>query len=198
MNHVRNGVSTASGFLNSPFFSTSFKNKMHWIQLTLVLTIIILSGVRIAIKPGSMPMTRSDTMAIAMGAKTIVVISYQLLTTHVSSLRRWRSLKAYLILNSLEVVFWLAVVFLTAQGMSRFCQGGYCGVSVVMVILAVIVANFSLWTAVVSQKLRREEKYAAQPELPSYQGQTQISSNKSLTHSQMYHHPTTQTIHPHT
>lgn len=74
------------------------------------------------------------------GAKTIVVISYQLLTTHVSSLRRWRSLKAYLILNSLEVVFWLAVVFLTAQGMSRFCQGGYCGVSVVMVILAVIVA----------------------------------------------------------
>lgn len=161
MNHVRNGVSTASGFLNSPFFSTSFKNKMHWIQLTLVLTIIILSGVRIAIKPGSMPMTRSDTMAIAMvcflslsllppmnailicnpqGAKTIVVISYQLLTTHVSSLRRWRSLKAYLILNSLEVVFWLAVVFLTAQGMSRFCQGGYCGVSVVMVILAVIVA----------------------------------------------------------
>lgn len=66
MNHVRNGVSTASGFLNSPFFSTSFKNKMHWIQLTLVLTIIILSGVRIAIKPGSMPMTRSDTMAIAM------------------------------------------------------------------------------------------------------------------------------------
>ncbi|TIA05709.1 hypothetical protein D6C81_10350 [Aureobasidium pullulans] len=184
MNHVRNGVSTASGFLNSPFFSTSFKNKMHWIQLTLVLTIIILSGVRIAIKPGSMPMTRSDTMAIAMGAKTIVVISYQLLTTHVSSLRRWRSLKAYLILNSLEVVFWLAVVFrlavvfLTAQGMSRFCQGGYCGVSVVMVILAVIVANFSLWTAIVSQKLRREEKYAAQPELPSYQGQTQISSNK--------------------
>ncbi|THY11789.1 hypothetical protein D6D02_05552 [Aureobasidium pullulans] len=178
MNHVRNGVCTASGFLNSPFFSTSFKNKMHWIQLTLVLTIIILSGVRIAIKPGSMPMTRSDTMAIAMGAKTIVVISYQLLTTHVSSLRRWRSLKAYLILNSLEVVFWLAVVFLTAQGMSRFCQGGYCGVSVVMVILAVIVANFSLWTAIVSQKLRREEKYAAQPELPSYQGQTQISSNK--------------------
>ncbi|CAC9887945.1 unnamed protein product, partial [Aureobasidium pullulans] len=178
MNHVRNGVSTASGFLNSPFFSTSFKNKMHWIQLTLVLTIIILSGVRIAIKPGSMPMTRSDTMAIAMVSKTIVVISYQLLTTHVSSLRRWRSLKAYLILNSLEVVFWLAVVFLTAQGMSRFCQGGYCGVSVVMVILAVIVANFSLWTAIVSQKLRREEKYAAQPELPSYQGQTQISSNK--------------------
>ena len=136
MGYIQNAASSASAFLSSPFFSTSFKNKMHWIQLTLVVVIIILTGIRISIKPSSMPVTRSDTLAIVMGIKTIVVISYQLLTTHVSKLRRWRNLKVYLVINSMEVVFWFVVVIITGMGMSRYCQGAYCGLSVLMLFIA--------------------------------------------------------------
>jgi hypothetical protein len=135
MGHLRNTANSASVFLNGSFFPTSFKNKMHWIQLTLVVTIIILTGVRISIKPSSMPVTRSDTLAIVMGIKTIVVIGYQLLTTHVSNLRRWRNLKVYLVLNSMEILFWFVVVVITGMGMSRYCQGTYCGLSVVMLLI---------------------------------------------------------------
>ncbi|OGE55667.1 hypothetical protein PENARI_c004G04521 [Penicillium arizonense] len=54
-------------------------------------------------------------MGLGMGAKSLVIILYQLLTGHVSRFQRWASLKAYLILNSLEIVFWGAVVFLVLQ-----------------------------------------------------------------------------------
>ena len=138
MGFMQNTSSSATSFLNSRFFSTSFKNKMHWIQLTLVVTIIVLTGVRISIKPSSMPVTRSDTLAIVMGTKTIVVIGYQLLTTHVSKLRRWRNLKVYLVLNSMEVLFWFVVVIITGMGMSRYCQGAYCGLSVLMLLISLM------------------------------------------------------------
>jgi len=138
MGLIQNTSSSASAFLNGRFFSTSVKNKMHWIQITLVVTIIVLTGVRISIKPSSMPVTRSDTLAIVMGIKTIVVIGYQLLTTHVSKLRRWRNLKVYLVLNSLEVLFWFVVVIITGMGMSRYCQGAYCGLSVLMLLISLV------------------------------------------------------------
>ncbi|THZ20554.1 hypothetical protein D6C91_04709 [Aureobasidium pullulans] len=178
MNIIRTAMSSASRSLDHPLFSTSFKNKMHYIQLALVTTVIILTGVRIALKPSFLPVTRSDTMAIVMGVKTIVVITYQLLTTHMSSLKRFRSTKAYLILNSLEVVFWLAVMVLTGMGMSRYCQGSYCGISVVILLLALVIMTFSFWTAVVSKKLRREEKYAVGSSLPTYQSQMEDSPTK--------------------
>lgn len=136
MGSIQNASSRASSFLNGPFFKTSFKNRMHWTQLILVVTIIVLTGVRISMKPSSMPVTRSDTLAIVMGIKTVVVIGYQLLTTHVSKLRRWRNLKVYLVINSMEVAFWFVVVIITGMGMSSYCQGAYCGLSVLMLLIS--------------------------------------------------------------
>jgi hypothetical protein len=136
MGHIQDTASSASRLLNGSVFPTSFKNKMHWIQLILVVMIIIITGVRISIKPSSMPVTRSDTLAIVMSIKTIVVIGYQLLTTHLSNLRRWRNLKVYLVLNSMEALFWFVVVVITGMGMSRYCQGAYCGLSVMMLLIA--------------------------------------------------------------
>ncbi|KAI4740644.1 hypothetical protein E4T50_08923 [Aureobasidium sp. EXF-12298] len=179
MDHLRNTANSASVFLNGSFFSTSFKIKMHWIQLTLVVTIIILTGVRISIRPSTMPVTRSDTLAIVMGIKTIVVIGYQLLTTHVSNLRRWRNLKVYLVLNSMEVLFWFVVVVITGMGMSRYCQGAYCGLSVVMLLIALTLTTFALWTAIATRKLRREARYAGQADIPSHEAQTQSVPNKA-------------------
>ena len=136
MGLIHDAKTSTSAFLASPFFSTSSKTKMHWTQLTLVLTIIILTGIRISQKPSSMPVTRSDTLAIVMGIKTIVVIGYQLLTTHVSKLGRWRNLKVYLVLNNMEVLFWFVVVIITGMGMGAYCKGAYCGLSVLMLFIA--------------------------------------------------------------
>ncbi|KAI4857461.1 hypothetical protein E4T45_01041 [Aureobasidium sp. EXF-8846] len=162
MARMQETISNVAGFLNGPFSSTSSKNRIHWTQLTLVVTIIILTGIRISIKPSSMPVTRSDTLAIVMGIKSIVVIGYQLLTTCRSNLRRWRNLKLYLVLNIMEVLFWFVVIVITGMGMTRYCQGAYCGLSVLMLLIALTLTISALWIAIVTRKLKREAGYAAQ------------------------------------
>ncbi|PWN22106.1 hypothetical protein BCV69DRAFT_132957 [Microstroma glucosiphilum] len=52
---------------------------------------------------------RNNTIALSFSAKSIIIIFYELLTEHVRALQRWRSLKAYMILSCMEVVFWIAV-----------------------------------------------------------------------------------------
>lgn len=44
--------------------------KMHFIQMTLVIVMIILTGARVGIKPSGMPVTRSDTLGIVMVLQT--------------------------------------------------------------------------------------------------------------------------------
>ncbi|KAJ5685951.1 hypothetical protein N7536_008570 [Penicillium majusculum] len=95
-------------------FHSHHKFKVHLVQVLLAVVIIALSVARMLLS-GQQTRTRASTMGIGMGAKSLVIILYQLLTEHVSRLQRWASLKAYLILNSLEIVFWGAVVFLVLQ-----------------------------------------------------------------------------------
>ena len=64
MDSIRSIKSRISTFVNGPLFNTSFKTKMHYIQLSLVIIIIFLTGARLATKPKFMPVSRSDTMAI--------------------------------------------------------------------------------------------------------------------------------------
>lgn len=66
MNRIRNYSAKVSAFFHSPFFNPSFMNKMHFIQMALVIAMIILTGARIAVKPAGMPVTRSDTLGIVM------------------------------------------------------------------------------------------------------------------------------------
>jgi hypothetical protein len=79
------------------------------------------------------------------GAKSLIIIAYQLLTEHTQKCKRWASLKANMILNSLEVVFWAAVVFMIIQANLKFCVGTSCIVSWVVCVLGGIlryVLNF--------------------------------------------------------
>jgi hypothetical protein len=59
-----------------------------------------------------------------------------MLSEHVSRFRRWSSLKAYFILNAMEVVFWAAVAFMMIRGNSNVCIGISCALGWVVVVLA--------------------------------------------------------------
>jgi hypothetical protein len=59
-----------------------------------------------------------------------------MLSEHVSRFRRWSSLKAYFILNAMEVVFWAAVAFMMIRGNSNVCIGTSCALGWVVVVLA--------------------------------------------------------------
>lgn len=50
--------------------------------------------------------------------------------------RRWASLKANAILNTLEILFWFVVVIVTLMGISKYCKGVNCGMGWIMVIVA--------------------------------------------------------------
>ncbi|KAH8743767.1 hypothetical protein F5883DRAFT_476824 [Diaporthe sp. PMI_573] len=158
MDRIRSFFRAVSDFLYSPFFNPSFMTKMHCIQMLLVIIIISLTGARIAVKPSFLPVTRSDTLGIVMGIKTMVVLSYQLTTTHVTKFKRWQSLKAYQILNTMEIVFWFVVIIIVLMGISKFCQNTYCGLSWLAALIAFTLMLLAFWTAVVSRHKRKETK----------------------------------------
>ena len=70
------------------------------------------------------------------GIKSLVVIAYQLLTEHRARFRKWASTKANAILNSVEIVFWLAVLVVTGMGIGR-ASGAAAALSALTLILAI-------------------------------------------------------------
>ncbi|KAF2179569.1 hypothetical protein K469DRAFT_542703, partial [Zopfia rhizophila CBS 207.26] len=84
------------------------------------------------------------------GAKSIIIILYQVLTRHVSRFRKWASPKAYAILNVIEQVAWGAVAFLGIQANMKSCSGTGCVLSWVVVVLAIILSMVSTLTAFIT------------------------------------------------
>jgi hypothetical protein len=70
----------------------------------------------------------------------MVLLSYQLLTTYVYALKKWKSLTAYMIIDYLEIVFWFAVIVLGLMGVSRRCQGETCALGVVVSLVALLLS----------------------------------------------------------
>lgn len=139
-------------------FSPQYTSKLHFVELLLVVVIMALSAARLFLS-GRKNRTRASSMGLGMvriwclrhylcltiesdpkntiqGAKSLVFLLYQLLSTHVTYFRRWASLKAYFIINALEIVFWSAVVFLVMQANLKLCVGTSCALGWVVVVLA--------------------------------------------------------------
>ncbi|TLD18265.1 gb [Venturia nashicola] len=123
------------------------KTIAHITQLLLIHVAIGCTVPRIFMK--NQPRTRANTIAMGMGAKSIMFIFYQLITENIQKFKRWGSLKAYMIINILEVVFWGAVVFLVIQANLSRCKGTSCylswavvGVSIVIVMIQTPLAYF--------------------------------------------------------
>lgn len=66
------------------------------------------------------------------------MLCYQLITEHVSKYKRWGSLKAYAVLNTMEIVFWFVVVIISFMGMSNYCKGANCAMSVFVALTAIV------------------------------------------------------------
>jgi hypothetical protein len=131
------------------FFDSRYMFPVHMLQVLLVLLAIGGSVVRLLfVKVPGAPPSRANTMALGMvsqtlptrqievvvsnmgkniqGAKSLIIILYQVVTEHSAKFRKWGSLKANMILNCLEVVFWAAVVFMMIQANLNFCVGTNC------------------------------------------------------------------------
>ncbi|OJD32614.1 cytochrome p450 protein [Diplodia corticola] len=147
-------------FNNSPLFDPRSTVWMHAIQVVLIVVAVILTLVRMTMK---VPTTRANTMALSMGMKSLVIISYELLTERVAKFRRWHSLKANAILNSLEVVFWAAVMFLIFKANLTSCSGASCALSWVVAVLALILHMLYFQTAVVAILDFRHFKRCGEP-----------------------------------
>ncbi|KAJ4331974.1 hypothetical protein N0V95_009767 [Ascochyta clinopodiicola] len=128
--------------LNKPMFHSRFKLRIHILTGILVIIVIGLSIPRLFMK--NQPRTRAGTIALGMGAKSLLLLTYMLATEHVSKLRRWHSYKANAIISCLEIVFWGAVAFLVMQANLSRCEGVICYLSWVVVGLAVVIKFVSL------------------------------------------------------
>ncbi|CAK1362491.1 uncharacterized protein RHO25_004006 [Cercospora beticola] len=136
-------------------FTERFKTRVHIIQIVLIVIILGVTFGRVSIP--NPPISRSSIMAIPIGIKSLIIIAYQMLSEHSSRFKRWRSLKANMILDCLETVFWLAVIVVTAMGAGRG-TGATKAIAVVTVLIAIVLEALAIWAAACSTVLFRQNK----------------------------------------
>ncbi|KAL0767386.1 hypothetical protein CaCOL14_010236 [Colletotrichum acutatum] len=136
-------------FFDGRFFDARYKTKIHIAQVALMILAIILTIWRMAMP---VPFTRGNIMALTMGFKSLIIIGYQLLTTHKERFKKWASLKANAILNTMEIVFWFVAFGLLCQANGRFCTGGSCAISWIVTLIVMVLIVLAFQTSVVSIK----------------------------------------------
>ncbi|KAF5513227.1 hypothetical protein CGCF413_v000091 [Colletotrichum fructicola] len=136
-------------FFDKPFFDPRHKTKVHILQLVIMTSAIILTIARMA-----MPVitTRANMMALTMGIKSFIIIGYQLLTGHKERFKKWASLKANAILNTMEIVFWFVAFGLLFSANTTFCTGASCALSWIVTLLCAVLIILAFQTSVVSIK----------------------------------------------
>jgi hypothetical protein len=58
--------------------------------------------------------------------KSLVCIGYELLTRHVAGLRKYGKLTAYMVLNILDTILWIAATGMMGYSTQRYCIGEAC------------------------------------------------------------------------
>ncbi|EXK35706.1 hypothetical protein FOMG_08915 [Fusarium oxysporum f. sp. melonis 26406] len=131
-------------------FSNRLKLPLHLVELLLIFSVLILSVIRMLKLPKNAPRGRSNTMALGMSAKSLIILLYQLLSEHVQAFKKWSSLKAYVILNALEIVFWAAVAFMMIQANLKFCEGFTCILTWIVCVLGVVMSIVASYLTVIT------------------------------------------------
>ncbi|KAF5659804.1 hypothetical protein FCIRC_12360 [Fusarium circinatum] len=123
-------------FFDSRFFEHSWKNKVFILQVVTITIAFILGIAKVATKPSGYPMTRSDIMAITM----------------VDKFKRFGSLKANAILNTMDIVFWAVVMGLAFNMATRVCIGANCALGILVGLVALVVTIVNFWAAIIAWK----------------------------------------------
>ncbi|RYP92984.1 hypothetical protein DL770_000858 [Monosporascus sp. CRB-9-2] len=119
------------------YFDPSYKFRVHLIQILLVIVGIIIAIVAMSIPGGFM--TRAVIMAMSF-----------LVTEHVARFSKWKSLKAYAILNCLESIFWIVAFVMTIQSNNRICMGVTCSMTKFLAANAIFIEVLMVWAAICS------------------------------------------------
>ncbi|KAH7319240.1 hypothetical protein BKA65DRAFT_569531 [Rhexocercosporidium sp. MPI-PUGE-AT-0058] len=90
----------------------------------------------------------SGQIALSMGAKSLLFITYQLIAEHTRYLKE--RTKVNMVLNCIEAVAWPAAVAFTVQGILKKCTGTTCILSWIIVPLAVVLSVVSALAAFMS------------------------------------------------
>ncbi|KAM0275037.1 hypothetical protein ACHAQH_007644 [Verticillium albo-atrum] len=143
-----------------PFSEPHLKLRLHIVEVVLIVIALILTGIYISMVSF---ITRSEIMIIPFSIKSLIIIGYQLLSQHTTRYRKWESLKANMILNFIEPVFWFVVIILKFMGMSRSCTGGSCGVNVVLTLVATAILVLTIQVAAISFLDRKHFKRTGVP-----------------------------------
>ncbi|KAF5026799.1 hypothetical protein F66182_1083 [Fusarium sp. NRRL 66182] len=141
-----------STVFRSRFFEPEWKNKVLITQVTATVFVFIMGIAKICTRPSGIPMNRMDIVAITMSVKSFIFLAYEISTMRVERLKPFASLKAYAVLNTIDVPFWMAVMGLTLQSVSMICVGANCGIGVVVAVAALLNAFVHLWAAVIAWK----------------------------------------------
>ncbi|KAI7759220.1 hypothetical protein LZL87_008597 [Fusarium oxysporum] len=139
-------------FFDSRFFEHSWKNKVFILQVVTITIAFILGIAKVATKPSGIPMTRSDIMAITMSLKSYAFLAYEHVTQKVDKFKRFGSLKANAILNTMDIVFWAVVMGLAFNMATQVCIGANCAIGILVVLVALVVAFVNFWAAVIAWK----------------------------------------------
>lgn len=111
-------------------------NIIHFIEIPLILAILVIAVYKI-FSP-SVVKTRGGTWGLGVAAKSLVFLTFILLTEHVRRLHRYGGLKCYMILSIIDQLFWFVGVGLTAIRLKTTPSGLGYTLSLVMIVLMVI------------------------------------------------------------
>jgi hypothetical protein len=87
---------------------------VHAIQALLVLFAFILGCALLSVS--SMPRSRSTTLILVYAIKSALFLVYQYLTKKVDRFRRFASLKAYMILDTMDSLLWFTAFIISCMG----------------------------------------------------------------------------------
>lgn len=100
-----------------------FRYLIHVIQALLVLFAFILGCALLA--DTSMPRSRSTTLVLVYAIKSAIFLLYQYLTKKVERFQRFASLKAYMILDTLDCLLWFTAFIISCMGGTFVSEQGF-------------------------------------------------------------------------
>ncbi|KAJ4992526.1 hypothetical protein SVAN01_01909 [Stagonosporopsis vannaccii] len=126
-------------------FADRFNKTIHITQAVLVLGAFIVGCALMA--DSSMPRSRSTTLILVYSIKSALFLLYQYLTTHMDRFRRFASLKANFILDTLDCLLWFTAFIISCMGGGR-CVGSSCALLGVAATVALLLCASYFVTAV--------------------------------------------------